>query len=98
MKRTVPTECLDIKDIKGNYIYEEDIVTFNLVENDNLESPDPITLIGVFVYNQTELRYEIDIYSKDHPEYHCLYYNYETMSNFEIIGNINDNKDLIEYE
>lgn len=69
-------------------IYEGDIFKFKFMEEPN----KPIELIGSFAWNDEDLRYEIDIYSNEYPEYICLYYiGNGQMYDFEIIGNIFDN-------
>ena len=80
------------KDIKNTPIYEGDICKFKFMEEPN----KPIELIGSFAWNDEDLRYEIDIYSNEYPEYICLYYiGNGQMYDFEIIGNIFDNAELL---
>lgn len=67
-------------DINGKSIREGDKFRFKLL----VQLHETIDLIGSFVWNQDELRYEIDIY--DNEEYICLSYNCDgTMRCFEII-------------
>lgn len=79
-----------LKDKNGVEIYESDIFTFDyLKELDNI-----IKLIGSFVWNDDELRYEIDIYNNE--EYVCLsYIGNGIMRNYQVIGNIYENSDLL---
>ena len=80
------------KDIKNTPIYEGDICKFKFMEEPN----KPIELIGSFAWNDEDLRYEIDIYSNEYPEYICLYYiGNGQIYDFEIIGNIFDNAELL---
>ncbi len=54
-----------------------------------------IELVGVFTFNDIELRYEIDIYSPEH-NYVCLsYVSTGQMYDFEIIGTVQENPELI---
>lgn len=62
-----------IKDIvlfdeNGKPILKGDKFSFTYLEDLNF----PITLKGIFCWNQDELRYEIDVYNND--EYTCLSY------------------------
>lgn len=78
-------------DIHGNEIY----YNFHVVK---FKFNDPqlkkvINCIGVFGFNKDELRAEIDIYNNPHMP--CLWYLVDDMSDFEIIGNIKENPELI---
>lgn len=79
------------KNIKGVY------VNSNIFEFDFNDPFDKRTVIlrGIMTFDDLELCYQIDIYSKHHPEYACLTYNPELMNQFKIIGNIIDNPELI---
>jgi len=80
-----------IKDKNGEELYNDcDIFTFDLL----VELHKEIQLVGVFSWNDDELRYEIDVYNN--PEYICLsYISNGIMRNFKKIGNIHTNPELI---
>jgi uncharacterized phage protein (TIGR01671 family) len=80
------------KDKNGKEIYERcDIVKFKYNQTLN----DTIELIGLFNFNEDELRYEIEIFNN--PKYVVLYYKDDAgiMFDFEIIGDIYNNFELI---
>ena len=77
-------------DIHGNEIYYDfHVVKFKY----NSAFAIWIEQIGVFRYNEDELRAEIDI--SDQCDCIYLWYGSSIMSNFEIIGNIKENPELI---
>ena len=84
-------QYIGLKDRNRKEIYEDHIVKFKYLK----ELDEAVDLIGVFRFNDDELRYEIDIDPNDHG-YVCLsYIGNGTMYDFEIIGNIHQNKDLL---
>lgn len=87
-------EYVGLEDKNNKKIYADcDIFKFKLTE----ELHESIELIGVMTFNDIELRYEINVYSKDHPNYVCLCYQSNgQMYDFEIIGNIYENPELLE--
>lgn len=92
VKKETVGRLIGKKDIKDIPIYEGDICKFKFMEEPN----KPIELIGSFAWNDEDLRYEIDIYSNEYPEYICLYYiGNGQIYDFEIIGNIFDNAELL---
>ena len=87
-------DCIILKDTGlRNYwssiIFESDVVKFKLKTGLN----QYLELKGYFKWNKQELRYEINILNND--TYIKLYYNSSTMSNFETIGNIYQNPELL---
>ncbi len=85
-------QYVGLKDKNKKEIYAEcHIVKFKYMQ----ELDKVIELIGVFNYNEDELRYEIDIYNRG-DEYTCLSYQSNgTMFDFEIIGNKHQDKELL---
>lgn len=80
-----------LKDKNGVKIFEGDIVKFKFLEG----SQKSVGLIGVFNYNDIDLRYEIDIYGD--PEYVCLSYIGDgRFYGFEVIGDTFKNPELLE--
>lgn len=78
-------------DIHGQEIYYDfHIVRFKF--NDP-QLKKVINCIGVFGFNEVELRAEIDIYNNPHTP--CLWYLVDDMTDFEIIGNVKKNPELI---
>ena len=71
-----------IHDMNKNEVREGDVFTFSYSSQ---YQPERITLVGTFVWNQDELRYEVDILHNS--DYVCLSYNTQTMSRFELIEN-----------
>ena len=79
------------EDIDSNPIYaDSSIVEFEYLE----ELHKSVTLVGVFTWNDDELRYEIDIPEKLDP-YVCLSYDSVKMSNFKVIGTVERNPELL---
>jgi hypothetical protein len=67
----------------------------SIVEFDFLEElHNTIKLCGIFTFNIDELRYEINLDEKVY-EYSCLSYNDTFMSNFKVIGTIQENPELL---
>lgn len=96
---------IGLKDIKGKSIYaDSSIVEFKLKDDvifADFTSAKPtiwneIKMIGYFVFNNEDLRYEIDIVdwekNKTKSNFVGLYYNLATMSQFKIIDTIQENK------
>lgn len=94
-----------LKDINGKNIYaDSSIVEFQLKDDvifADFTGAKPtiwneIKMIGYFVFNNEDLRYEIDIVdlekNKTKSNFVCLYYNIATMSQFKIIDTIQENK------
>jgi uncharacterized phage protein (TIGR01671 family) len=81
------------KDKKGKEIYYgSDIVKFKVQILSLI--PKYIELIGIFHFHEDELRTEIEIFG--HPDYTTLWYDYITMNNFEIIGTVQENPELLD--
>lgn len=83
--------------ITGRLWSDCDIVQFKYIipYSYNTMEEKSIVLNGVFTFNTNELRYEINVYSKEYPEYTCLYYDSCLMSDFNIIGNVYDTPELL---
>ncbi|MFA5297262.1 MAG: YopX family protein [Lutibacter sp.] len=79
------------KEKKNKEIYfNSDIVKFKFNDPYN----DCINLIGIFNFNDKEMRTEIDIFNND--DYICLWYVNDRMFDFEIIGTKQKNPELLE--
>lgn len=96
---------IGLKDTNGKSIYaDSSIVEFQLKDDvifADFTGAKPtiwneIKMIGYFVFNNEDLRYEIDIVdwekNKTKSNFICLHYNLETMSQFKIIDTIQENK------
>lgn len=82
---------VEIADLSDEIIYEE----FSIVEFDFIvDLNTTIKLKGVFVWNDIEGNYEID-FDESFSPYVCLTYNSALMSNFKVIGNVFENKNLL---
>lgn len=79
------------KNIEGLWI-DSDIFEFDF--NDPIDKTT-VTLRGIMTFDDLELRYQVDVYSKRHPQYACLSYNPELMHRFKVIGNKIDNPKLL---
>ena len=77
-------------DKNGKEIYEGDIVEFEYLE----ELHQSVKLKGIFVFNEDELRYEIDVLNNE--DYTCLSYTGNgTFFGFKIMGNKFENPELL---
>lgn len=96
---------IGLKDINGKNIYaDSSIVEFQLKDDvifADFTGAKPtiwneIKMIGYFVFDNEDLRYEIDIVdwekNKTKSNFICLHYNLATMSQFKIIDTIQENK------
>lgn len=84
-------QYIGLPDKNGVEIYEGFRCKFKYIE----KLHEHIELVGVFNYNLDELRYEIDIEGSEH--YKCLsYISNGQMYDFEVIGNIHENPELLE--
>ena len=80
--------------VKGEIVKtDHDIVEFEYLIGKN----DWLKLRGLFTFNDEELRYEINVYGKNAVKHDiiCLSYDVYKMRKFKVIGNIEDNKELI---
>jgi uncharacterized phage protein (TIGR01671 family) len=77
------------KDINNKEIYGKDIIIFDW-KNGFIK----VKLKGWLEYNEDELRWEINIIGNNTLP--CLSFNFDTMSNFEIINNICENPEFFE--
>lgn len=83
-------------DKNGKDIYfDSEIVKFKLVvAHSNISADDEeVELTGVFRWDDEELRVEIEIYNN--PQYLVLWYNPLTMKDFEVIGTVQENPELL---
>lgn len=78
--------------IEGVYV-DSDIFEFDCAIDEHKDKP--IRLRGVMNFDDLELRYQIEIFSKEYPQYVCLWYKPDAMKNFQIIGNKIDNPELL---
>lgn len=84
-------EPVKIANLSKKSIYvDSSIVSFDLDISDKSSDRSIIKLEGIFTWNDEDGRYDIDMPVKYHP-YVSLYYNPETMSNFNVIGTIQEN-------
>jgi len=79
-----------LHDCNGKEIYTDSVVKFKYMVSLN----HSIDLIGRFFYDDTELRYQIEIYNDEN--YTVLNYMYNgTMYDFEEIGSIYEHPELL---
>lgn len=78
------------KDCKGTKIFEGDIGKYKQTDGAKLNGK-PIICIGKVVYNQKTSSFAVD--SKD--EIGAKHYDYFPIKDFEVIGNIHDNPELL---
>lgn len=99
LKETIG-QYVGLKDKHGNKIYEGDIVKIlytdwaSKSENDNRtleEYLDSLTRIGIVYWNNLSLCYTLKMKNGCFSSIHCGKYGY-----IEVIGNVHDNKDLLE--
>ena len=91
-KVDLPCQYIGLKDKSGRKIYaNSEIVKFKFSQELNKFTE----LIGVFSYQEEELRYEIEIFNN--PYYLCLsYMSNGQMYDFEVIGTVEQNPELIQ--
>jgi uncharacterized phage protein (TIGR01671 family) len=82
----VVEQCTGLKDKNGKLIYEGDIVKTNF---------DRDAVIGVISWCGKELRYYLNTTDYFDNKYVTDYEIYQT-ENYEVIGNIHENADLLE--
>lgn len=89
-------QYVGISDINGSKIFSNfHIIKFKFQTGLN----QFIYLMGIFYYDDIELRYQIEVYSDDNPEYVCLNYKWNgEMFDFEIIGDVYNNPELLKYD
>lgn len=80
-----------LTDKSGKKIFEGDIGRYKQVDGAK-RNGKPITCIGKVVYNVKTASFAIE--SKD--ETGCKYFDYFPIKDFEVIGNIHDNPELLE--
>ena len=80
-----------LTDKNGKKIFEGDIGRYKQVDGAK-RNGKPITCIGKVVYNVKTASFAIE--SKD--ETGCKYFDYFPIKDFEVIGNIHDNPELLE--
>ena len=92
-KDYVVMQYTGLKDINGKLIYEGDILRFYAQSIIDAMAREPLKeRIGVAVWNEEELKFDVLVNGKAVPDL-CK----ETDdNNFEIIGNIYENKELLE--
>ena len=78
-------------DANGKKIFEGDIGKYKQVDGAK-RNGKPITCIGKVVYNVKTASFAIE--SKDKTG--CKYFDYFPIKDFEVIGNIHDNPELLE--
>ena len=86
-------KCLftELNDKNGEDIYTDcDIFKFKYME----QLHKPVELIGIMIWNDSELRYEIEVFNNSH---YCVlsYLDNGTFYDFEIIGNKFENPELL---
>ena len=80
-----------LTDKNGKRIFEGDIGRYKQTDGAK-RNGKPITCIGKVIYNTKTASYAVE--SKD--EAGCKYFDYFPIKDFEVIGNIHDNKELLE--
>jgi len=78
-------------DIRGQEIY----YGFHIVKFKWVKKEKEYIFIGVITFDEDELRAEIDIYNYHDEGFYCLWYDCLTMTDFEIVGNVKKNPELI---
>ena len=80
-----------ILNVKGlEIVVDSDIFEFNHY----LYSEE--ILKGMLAFNKDELRYEINVFNNDYLT--CVYYDPDKISNIKVIGNIQQNPELLPFE
>lgn len=82
-----------LTDKNGKQIFEGDIGRYKQTDGAK-RNGNPIICVGKVVYNTKNASYAVE--SKD--ETGCKYFDYFPIRDFEVIGNIHDNPELLEVE
>jgi len=91
MHNIAARQLIGLKDKNNKNIYGDcDIFKFKYME----QLHKPVELIGIMIWNDSELRYEIEVFNND---YYCVlsYLDNGTFYDFEIIGNKFENPELL---